>query len=197
MRELRPVPEGPSGSEQVPTRPIPNGVMGMGLFVMSEVMLFAGFISAFTIVRADATLWPPPDQPRLPIETTAFNTVVLLLSGVALYLARRHRGHDAKKTRIFLTAAVVMGAYFVAAQGYEWFGLIREGLTLTSSVLGAFFYAIVGLHALHAIAALGLLVYTWSRLQRGWLSPNLLGTAEVFWYFVVLVWPVVYWRVYL
>ena len=70
------------------------------------------------------------------------------------------------------------------------------GVTLTSSALGSFFYLIVGLHGLHAIAALGLLVTAWWRLQRGSRRPNMFATAEVLWYFVVGVWPVLYWRVY-
>ena len=62
---------------------IPHGVMGMLLFVMAEAMLFAGLISAFQIVKAGAVVWPPLDQPRLPLEATAFNSVVLMASGVA------------------------------------------------------------------------------------------------------------------
>ncbi|NIP14241.1 MAG: hypothetical protein GWM88_05715, partial [Pseudomonadales bacterium] len=58
----------------------------MLLFIIPETMVFAGLISAFSIVRAQFPLWPPPDQPRLPIEETAVNTVALLLSGLTLYL---------------------------------------------------------------------------------------------------------------
>lgn len=194
MRVLRPVHEVP---EERAARPIANGVLGMSLFVIPETMIFAGLISAFSVVRAQFPLWPPPDQPRLPIEETAINTAALLLSGVTLYLARRKLFDNARATRMLLTATIGLGAFFVAFQGVEWIALIREGLTLTSSTLGSFFYLIVGLHAIHAIAALGLLVYAWSRLQRGWLSPNLMGTAQVLWYFVVAMWPVLYWRVYL
>ncbi|TDJ14828.1 MAG: hypothetical protein E2O69_12900, partial [Deltaproteobacteria bacterium] len=68
---------------------IPSSVLGMLLFVVVEIMLFAGFISAFSIVKASAIVWPPPDQPRLPLEETALNTVALLASGVLLFLARR------------------------------------------------------------------------------------------------------------
>ena len=50
---------------------ISNGLFGMLVFVLTEAMLFAGFISAFTIVKASAPVWPPPDQPRLPVEATA------------------------------------------------------------------------------------------------------------------------------
>ena len=82
-------------------------------------------------------------------------------------------------------------------QGVEWARLVAQGLTLTSSTLGSFFYLIVGLHALHAIAALCVLVYTWRRLERGWLAQDQLAAAQVFWYFVVGLWPVLYGVVYL
>ena len=69
-------------------------------------------------------------------------------------------------------------------QGREWVGLIGHGVTLRSSALGAFFYLIVGTHAVHAVVALAALSYGF-----------FLG-AQTFWYFVVLIWPVIYARVY-
>jgi heme/copper-type cytochrome/quinol oxidase subunit 3 len=72
---------------------IPSGVLGTLLFVFSEVMLFAGLVSAHGITKASIRggIWPPPGQPRLPIELTAANTVFLLLSGVALFVHARSR----------------------------------------------------------------------------------------------------------
>ena len=46
-------------------------------------------------------------------------------------------------------------------------------------------------------AVFGILANTWRRLQRGWLAQSQLVTAEVFWYFVVGLWPVLYGVVYL
>jgi heme/copper-type cytochrome/quinol oxidase subunit 3 len=176
---------------------VPNGVLGMLIFVVTEAMLFAGLISAFTIIRASAMVWPPPDQPRLPLEQTALNTAALLASGVMLYLARRRLSSDARSARTAVLAAMLLGGFFVVMQGAEWLALIRDGLTLTSSTLGGFFYLIVGIHGLHAIAALAVLAVAWWRMQRGWLGSNVLAPAEVFWYFVVAVWPILYLRVYL
>jgi cytochrome c oxidase subunit 3 len=175
---------------------VPSSVLGMLMFVAAEVMFFAGLISAFTIVRAGSTVWPPPDQPRLPIERTAFNTAVLLLSGVALGFAHRAYVRDRRSARRPMLVAMLLAAFFVCAQGVEWVALIRQGLTLTSSTLGSFFYLIVGMHALHAVVAIGLLAYAWLRLQRGWLVQSQLVTAEIFWYFVVGLWPVLYAVVY-
>ncbi len=176
---------------------IPNGVMGMLIFVVTESMLFAGLISAFTIIRSGASVWPPPGQPRLPVEETALNSAALLLSGLLLYVARRRYAKDRESAKLPLLLSMLLGAFFVAFQGAEWVALIGQGLTVTSSTLGSFFYLIVGLHGLHAVAALLVLAYTWQRMRRGWLASSQLATAEVFWYFVVGIWPILYFVVYL
>ena len=117
---------------------ISNGVLGMLLFVISETVLFGGMISGFLIIQATAPIWPPPGQPRLPVEATAFNTAVLFLSAFALANAHRHlKQMDRAGAEKALTWALALGAFFVVFQGYEWVQLIYEGLTLTSSTLGA------------------------------------------------------------
>ncbi len=176
---------------------ISNGVLGMLLFVLTEIMLFAGMISVFNIVRASAAVWPPPGQPRLPVEETAFNTLALFASGFCVYLAQRRFEASRPSARTPLTLAIVLASIFVLFQGYEWVSMIAQGLTLTSSTLGSFFYLIVGMHALHVVAALVMMVQTWRRHARGWLHPSQLATTAVFWYFVVGAWPIIYWRVYL
>ena len=182
-------------SERTPL--VPNAVVGMLIFVFTDLMLFAGLLSAFSIVRAGSAVWPPPGHPRLPIQATAFNTGVLVASGVALFLAQRTFFRDRAAARRPLLLAMLLGAFFIVFQGSEWVRLVAQGLTLTSSTLGSFFYLIVGLHALHALAALAVLVYTWRRLERGWLAQDQLAAAQVFWYFVVGLWPVLYGVVYL
>jgi cytochrome c oxidase subunit 3 len=179
------------------TQVISSAALGMLIFVLVEAMMFAGMISAFMIVQtASIGQWPPPGQPRLPIEETAFNTLALLVSGVLLAVAHREfqRGGDIKR---WLSGSILLGAFFVAFQGFEWVALIREGLTLTSSNHGSFFYLIVGAHALHAVGALGLLGHVWLANEGGRLEAPTFHAAELFWYFVVLLWPILYLRVYL
>ncbi|RME23718.1 MAG: heme-copper oxidase subunit III [Deltaproteobacteria bacterium] len=188
--ELRPAPV---------ARPkiMPDGVMGMLIFVFTEVMFFAGFISAFSVVRARADgVWPPPGQPTLPFEQTAMNTTLLLASGAVTWSAwlawRRQTGKAATR----LLVAIVLGAGFVALQGREWVALLAQGLTLTSSSLGSFFYVIVGAHGLHALAAISALAWSWVKLRKGELPASAFATVQVFWYFVVLIWPFIYFQVY-
>jgi len=186
--------------EYVPAYPqalAPNGVIGMVLFIATEVMFFAGLISAFIVTKA-GMVWPPAGQPRLPVAATALNTAVLLISGLTLLKSdRAFRDFDREQTMKLLFLAIGLGAFFVLLQGYEWLRLLRFGLTVTSSTYGAFFYLIVGAHALHAVAALLALGYCSVQLTRGELSRTAFSAPRLFWYFVVLLWPILYVLVYL
>jgi heme/copper-type cytochrome/quinol oxidase subunit 3 len=182
-----------------PGKRLPNSVLAMLIFVVLEVMFFAGLISAHTIARATVLggVWPPAGQPRLPVERTAFNTAILLISGALLYVANRRARDSYNKALPYLAGAIATGIAFVLLQGVEWVALVREGLTMTSSAHGAFFYLIVGAHALHAIVAIAVLTAIYFPMRSGSLEPSTFSAVQIFWYFVVLVWPIIYLRVYL
>lgn len=177
---------------------VPSSALGMLIFVGTEVMFFAGLISAFTISRAGALpgTWTLPRGLTLPAETTAINTTALLLSGLLVWKAGRQFRRRQATARPTLLAGVILGAVFVLFQGQEWARLLGQGITVRTQGLAAFFYLIVGTHAVHAIAALLGLMAAWWKLRAGRLSPGFLLGAEIFWYFVVAIWPVIYARVY-
>jgi len=179
---------------------VPNSIVGMLIFVMAEAMFFAALFSAHTIVSAGADNWPPLGQPRLPVASTAFNTLFLLLSGWTIFRANRHFASQPPRldsTRRFLLATILLGGFFVLFQGFEWLRLLQYGLTMVSSSYGSFFYLLIGTHALHAIAALAVLIMVYYQLRQGRMRKSQFWGAQVFWYFVVGVWPVLYVIVYL
>ena len=177
---------------------VESAVLGTLIFIGTEIMLFAGMISGLVIIKANHLgPWPPADQPRLPIEATAFNSLVLLASGLALYQAGRAYKQKPQLAQRPFAIAIGLGLFFVAFQGFEWVRLIGQGLTLTSSSLGSFFYLIVGAHALHAVGALLLLCVFYRRLTRLELQPGSFRGIQLFWFFVVLLWPILYVQVYL
>ena len=184
-------------SDPRPQPAVPSAVLGVSFFVFSEAMLFAGLISAFSVARANSLLgWPPPGQPRLPAEETAINTLALLASGAVLWLAgRAHRKEQRRAARPMLVA-LALAAFFVLFQGWEWTQLLAEGLTLTSSQHGSYFFLIIGVHALHCVAAILALGWAYRRLATGVLAASTFQAVRVFWYFVIGLWPLIYWRVY-
>lgn len=193
-------PATPLAARRAPRRPVvPNALLGTTVAVVVEVMLFSGFVSAFLIAKKSLppVVWPPPDQPRFPVEDTLWNTAALLASGVTCWLAvRALRSGSAWAGRLMGTT-FLLGALFVGLQGVEWAQLIRGGLTLRSSIAGAYFYLIVGAHALHAVGGLVAVLWAWLRLRSGSLDPAQASAVRLFWSFVVLLWPILYALVYL
>jgi cytochrome c oxidase subunit 3 len=177
---------------------VPNAILATTVFVIAESMFFAGLISAHTIVKAGTVgVWPPVGQPRLPAEETLLNTGLLLLSGVLLAVAVQLHKRTKKGGLPLVVASFLLGAAFVGLQGREWSALLRQGLTMTSSAHGSFFYLIVGAHALHAIAGLLILLVLCLKMYKRQESPGRLGATTIYWYFVVLLWPILYLKVYL
>jgi cytochrome c oxidase subunit III len=175
-----------------------DSVFGMLIFVATEVMFFTGLISAFVIIRAGIDPWTPPVGVRLPVVATASNTALLLLSGVFLHQAGRWFAAEGntQRVRTLLGSAALLGVCFVLFQGYEWMRLITYGMTMTSGIFGACFFLLIGTHGFHAASAAMALVYLYSRLTRNELRPDHLRAMQVFWYFVVGIWPVLYGLVY-
>lgn len=186
-------------------RPQINGIavarFGMVLVIVVEAMTFAGLISAFLSIRTSLDFWPPLDQPRYPVVATAINTAVLLASGVTMLLFMwQYRKPDASvhTLTLLLVVTLALGGLFVGLQGIEWVRLIGYGLTVTSSSYGSIFYVLIGFHAIHvltavlclAVVTVGLLTKQFPRRSAG------MEAASIFWYFVVLVWPILYGVVY-
>ena len=177
---------------------VPSSVLGTMMFVLSEIMFFGALISAFMIVKAGNIMWPPPDQPRLPVTLTAFNTLFLVASGVLVYLSNKSLASGNKDgAKKQLGIAILLALVFVGIQGFEWVRMLGHGLTMTSSTYGSFFYMIIGCHALHVFGAVAVLVNVYFKFNKSGFRDSSYWGVQVFWYFVVGVLPILYYLVYL
>ncbi len=180
--------------------PVSSGVLGILIFIVTESMFFAALVSSFIVIKSGLETWPPWGQPRLPIEITALNTVVLILSGLIMWQSRKLflKGKD-QSGRKWYGISLLLGTLFLLIQGNEWIQLISFGLTLSSSVYGGLFYLIIGAHAFHVAATLVILAIAWRRLgvEDDSLTPEQVFPLQILWYFVVGVWPILYLLVYL
>ena len=176
-------------------------VFGMVMFIVSVVVLFAVLVFAFAWARAGQIEWPPPGQPRLPLQITGLNTIVLMISGCTMFRAWRHIRQDrCRKLSQWLFGTTVLGTTFLIVQGVEWVRLIQYGLTATANLYGAAFYVIIGMHALHVLIAVTAVLFVWRKSARKvYSSAHHTGVSmcALFWFFVVLIWPILYIVVYL
>lgn len=180
---------------------ISSNVLGMLIFIASELVLFLVLIIVFSLARAGHSEWPPMGQPRLPLLISSINTFILMISGLTMFQAWRYIRDGyicAFQRQVFITT--VLGLVFLMFQGFEWFNLIRFGLKVTANLYGATFYVLIGMHALHVLIAVQVLIFVWSKALRGAYTErdhSGLIMGGLFWEFVVLIWPILFIVVYL
>lgn len=178
-----------------------NAVFGMLLFIGSEVMLFAGLVSAFVVLRAQVPEWPPPGQPRFPVGITAFNTAVLLASGWTMWRAVRAARHGVEsQVERLIGVTAGLGVFFLLVQGVEWVRLVGHGLAISPGIYGGLFSTLIGVHGVHVLGGVLTLLVTWLLVWQGRLTDRLepvITAVGLYWFFVVGVWPVLYTLVYL
>lgn len=185
----------PAAAENLP----PSSLIATAIFLTTEVMFFAGLLSAYLVLRAGAPDWPPENQPFLPITATALNTLTLIGSAVTInYAVRAAREGEHEDTFLWLMMTFGLGVIFLSIQGAEWVKLVGQGLTLSSSSYGATFYTLIGAHALHVAAAVIALLVLARRasFEKGRSLVNALEAGQLYWFFVVALWLVLFAVVY-
>lgn len=180
--------------------PVTNTRIAVAMLLVAESMFFAGLIGAYLVFRVGSVVWPPPGLPALPIGVTWINTIVLLLSGLAMVSALRgiRRGDQRSLQRGLLWSAA-LGGIFVAVQGSEWVRLVQHGLMLSSGPYGGTFYTLIGTHAAHVGGAILWVFYTVAKAYRGGYSRAQHDGVEmcaVYWLYVCGLWVVLFGMVY-
>jgi len=122
------------------------------------------------------------------------------LSGLTMGFSRNLlQKQKFQEGRRLLGISLLLGTFFLVAQGYEWVQLLNFGMTVSSSVYGGLFYLIIGAHGFHVVGVLAVLIHAWNRLgaSNNPITAEGLLPLQLLWYFVVCVWPVLYVLVYL
>jgi heme/copper-type cytochrome/quinol oxidase subunit 3 len=194
------------------------GKVGMWVFLLSDALMFAGFLLAYGILRGGKEVWHctaekvaeglcSVPQPALGINFTAILTFILICSSVSMVLALDACKHnDQKGTVKWLTFTILGGALFLCGQMQEYFGvffghgLVQEGLLFGDSAYATTFYLITSFHGAHVFSGVTYLTIVMllarkGKWQNGYWSPvELVG---LFWHFVDLIWILVFTLVYL
>ena len=175
-------------------------LLGMLLFIISEIMVFGAFFTAYFFVRVVGEAdWPAPGN-ELPKLIAGVNTAILLSSSVTMHWALE----SAKAgNRLGLQAGIfttmLLGATFLFIQINEY---VHLGFAPQDHAQGTVFYGLTGLHGAHVFVGLCLLAIATTRAFRGHFGPDAkdhLGVEVpgIYWHFVDVMWIFVYSTVYL
>ncbi|MDX6478057.1 MAG: cytochrome c oxidase subunit [Gaiellaceae bacterium] len=173
-------------------------MLGMFLFIASEIMLFGSFFTAYFFVRVVAgTPWPTPPF-HLPVFVALINTCILVTSSFTIHWATQSikRGNRAG-LQAGLVLTFLMGLTFLITQMIEY---ARVGFAPHDGAFGTIFYCLTGLHGAHVFVGLSILFFMTVRAFRGHFSAESHHGVEIggiYWHFVDVMWIVVYATVYL
>jgi cytochrome c oxidase subunit 3 len=196
------------------------GSFGMWLFLLTEIMFFGGLFFAYLLYRNwyyDAFV---AASNQLSIPLGASNTAILITSGFFMALAV-WAAEVRKKALlvVFLIFTTLFGLAFLGIKYVEYhekwekhhipgasfdasefinpsaYGLKENPLppdvAQKTQMFFFLYFAMTGMHALHMIIGIGLLVWLLARAQRGDFTQGYVAPIEnfgLYWHFVDIVW---------
>ncbi len=197
------------------------GTFGMWLFLLTEIMFFGGLFFAYLLYRNwyNPAFVAASNQLSIPLGTT--NTAVLITSGFFMALSVWAAEVKKKSLLVlFLILTTLFGVVFLGVKYFEYkekwekhhipgasfdisefvnpkaFGLEKEqplspDMAQKTQVFFSLYFAMTGMHALHMIIGVGLLLWLIPRSMRGDFSSGYVAPIEnfgLYWHFVDIVW---------
>jgi cytochrome c oxidase subunit 3 len=179
--------------------------LGMWVFLVTEVLFFGGLFVAYSIYRG----WYPEAfaaaSHSLDLTLGAVNTVVLITSSLTMALAvHSAQTGDRRKLMLFLVATMALGAVFLGIKAIEYadkfehhhvpgpsFHFEPAALAREAQIFFSLYFVMTGLHALHMIIGLGIMMWMLWWSWKGIVTPEYESPIEIsglYWHFVDIVW---------
>jgi cytochrome c oxidase subunit III len=182
---------------------ISNPVLGMLLFITSEVMFFAGLFAAYFNTRFNATEWPPQGfDDKLHVFPLVGPATVLLITSsftcqFAIWAIRRN---DRTGFLRNMSITVLLGALFLVIQAIDYATLYGEGMTIDANTFGTTYFTLTGFHGAHVfggVIMLSVILYRGTAGQFSARHHDAVEAASFYWHFVDVVWIALFSILYL
>jgi cytochrome c oxidase subunit 3 len=180
------------------------GTLGMWTFLVTEIMFFGGLFVSYALYRS---MYPEAFEAaslKLNLVLGALNTGVLICSSLTMVLAVRSAQMGETKALVrYLFATIVLGSAFLVVKAFEYSHKIHEHLVPGASfhfegphgqqaeIYFSLYFMMTGLHALHMIIGIGILIVLLYQARRGRFSEEYYSPIDVtglYWHFVDIVW---------
>lgn len=177
--------------------------LGMWAFLASEVMFFGAVFVALGIYRSSYPAAFAAASNKLDVTLGAFNTVVLIASSLTMALAVRAAQLGQRKQIVgFLGATVACSLVFFGVKAVEYSHKFHDHLfpgehftdafaAPQSELFFGFYFAMTGLHALHMVIGVGIMLWYAVLAWKGRFTAQYNTPIEMlglYWHFVDLVW---------
>jgi cytochrome c oxidase subunit III len=178
--------------------------MGMWLFLGTEILLFGGLFTAFALYHWWYFAEFHHASKNLDWRLGSLNTAVLLFSSFTAALAVDAAQHgNNKKVLRYLGISIACGVIFLIIKYFEWESKYHHGLFPGTEFFNSkdfareykmyfgLYYCMTGLHALHVIAGMGLMIWAANKARRRAYSSSYYTPVELsalYWHLVDLIW---------
>jgi cytochrome c oxidase subunit III len=172
--------------------------LGMLLFIISEVMLFGAFFTAYFFIRVVGEAeWFPFHGFELPVGIAGVNTAILLSSSFTMHWTLESiRNENRWGLKVGILSTFLLGLTFLTIQVNEY---VHIGFAPSDNAQATVFYCLTGLHGAHVSVGLVLLLIVMIRSFRGHYSAKEHRGVEVpgiYWHFVDIMWIFVFSSLY-
>jgi cytochrome c oxidase subunit 3 len=175
---------------------------GMWLFLFTEMLLFGGLFIVYTVYRYKNSTAFHLAAEELSIAVGTINTIILLVSSSTVAMSiTATRKQNKKLAVVLLCITIVLGLAFLVNKYFEWGEHIREHIFPGSNELSlrghgdilfyGLYYSMTGLHALHIIVGLVLIVIVTVRVANEKINYGsfvFLENGGLYWHLVDLIW---------
>ena len=186
--------------------------LGIWIFLVTEIMFFGGMFASYAIYRYFYFSAFEGGSHILDARIGMGNTMVLLASSLTMALSVRSAQTGNRRALVFfLIATMILGTVFLGVKAYEYnqkfvehvvpgldwapqgevLAHLAPGGVLHGELFFIFYFAMTGLHAIHMIIGMGLLLWLVFRGRKGDFTPHYFAPVEVvglYWHFVDIVW---------
>lgn len=157
------------------------------LFIISSIMLFAAFTSAYLVRRAEGN-WTEFEIPGI----FYISTIVLVLSSLTMHLSvNAAKKGNTSKLRTLISVTTVGGILFLILQILGWQKLQEAGVYVKGNPAESFYYVLTGTHFFHIVSGLGVLLYAFYSTFKGKITAKNTTQIEVcatYWHFLDILW---------
>jgi len=165
----------------------------MWIFIFTSFMFFAALTSGFIVYTGGREHAINIILPK----AFMYSTTVIILSSITMFIASRAAKRlEFAKQRLFLWITLTLGIAFFAIQLYGWSILIKMGVYfINPNASQSFIYVFTGMHLIHILAGLFLIINTlWRSYRNTPQAKNLFGMemSGIFWHFVDIIWIYLY-----
>ena len=178
--------------------------LGMWVFLATEIMFFGGVFTAYVVYRLAHPEAFALGSHELDITLGAVNTAVLIGSSLTMAMAVWSAQTGRRKSIVaYILATIALGGVFLGIKVVEYTAKFEHHLFPGPSFHFAgpepqyvemffnLYFALTGLHAVHMVIGIGILLVVAVRAWRGAFTPenhNFVEGIGLYWHFVDIVW---------